>query len=134
MNQEMKLAVLIDAENISSKYIDVILSEPITLATSSTNGYTATGRRHRWLHGAIRSSTMPSSLSSSTAIRSAKIHRTRPSSSTPWIYCTRAISTDSASYRQTVTSPVWHRASANRKSRIRHGRKQDAPLLYLGLQ
>lgn len=27
MNQEMKLAVLIDAENISSKYIDVILSE-----------------------------------------------------------------------------------------------------------
>ena len=27
MNQEMKLAVLIDAENISNKYIDVILSE-----------------------------------------------------------------------------------------------------------
>ena len=27
MNQEMKLAVLIDAENISTKYIDVILSE-----------------------------------------------------------------------------------------------------------
>lgn len=27
MNQEMKLAVLIDAENISSKYVDVILSE-----------------------------------------------------------------------------------------------------------
>ena len=27
MNQEMKLAVLIDAENISTKYVDVILSE-----------------------------------------------------------------------------------------------------------
>ena len=53
MNQEMKLAVLIDAENISSKYIDVILSEANNLAMSSTNAFTATGRRPRWRRGAI---------------------------------------------------------------------------------
>mgnify|MGYP007021004773 CR=1 FL=1 len=34
MNQEMKLAVLIDAENISSKYIDVILSEANNLGNA----------------------------------------------------------------------------------------------------
>lgn len=119
MNQEMKLAVLIDAENISSKYIDVILSEANNLGDvvyKRIYGNWTTPQMASWRNTILDNAIQPIQQYSSTAIRSAKIHRTRPSSSTPWIYCTRAISTDSASYRQTVTSPVWHRASANRKS------------------
>ena len=116
MNQEMKLAVLIDAENISSKYIDVILSEANNLGDvvyKRIYGNWTTPQMASWRNTILDNAIQPIQQYSNTI-------RKNSSDSALIIdamdYCTRAISTDSASYRQTVTSPVWHRASANRKS------------------
>lgn len=116
MNQEMKLAVLIDAENISSKYIDVILSEANNLGDviyKRIYGNWTTPQMASWRNTILDNAIQPVQQYSNT-IR--KIRRTRPSSSTRWIYCTRAISTASASFRQTAISPAWPRACGNRRN------------------
>ena len=76
MNQEMKLAVLIDAENISTKYIDVILSEANNLGDviyKRIYGNWTTPQMASWRQFSI----MPYSLFSNIVIRQEKIRPIR---------------------------------------------------------
>ena len=97
MNQEMKLAVLIDAENISNKYIDVILSEANNLGNIV----------YKRIYGNWTTPQMPSSRFNNTATLFAKTHPTRHSLSTRWIFFTKATWTPIVSFHQIVISPVW---------------------------
>ena len=42
--EDLKLAVLIDADNISPKYVKVILDEAASFGVAACKGSTATGR------------------------------------------------------------------------------------------
>ena len=134
MNREMKLAVLIDAENISTKYIDVILSKPIIWAMSFINGFMATGPHHRWRHGGRQFSIMPYSLFSNIVIRQEKFDRfgvnhrydgfVIPKQSRWFLHCL---------FRQRFYPPGIA-AQGIAEIRPRHGRKQDPPVFHLGMQ
>ena len=91
MNQEMKLAVLIDAENISSKYIDVILSEANNLGNvvyKRIYGNWTTPQMASWRNTILDNAIQPIQQYSNTIRKNSS---DSASSSTPWIYCTRAI-------------------------------------------
>ena len=105
MNQEMKLAVLIDAENISNKYIDVILSEANNLGNIVYKRIY--GNWTTPLLGKILFSIMPSSRFNNTATLFVKIHPTRHSLLIQWIFFTKAIWMPIVSFHRIATSLVW---------------------------
>ena len=116
MNQEMKLAVLIDAENISSKYIDVILSEANNLGDviyKRIYGNWTTPQMASWRNTILDNAIQPVQQYSNTIRKNSS---DSASSSTRWIYYIRATSTASASFRPTVISRAWPRACGNRRN------------------
>ena len=76
--EDLKLAILIDADNISPKYVKVILDEAATFGVAACKriyGDWSDVRLKSWKDALLNNSIIPSS---SIAIRRAKTRRTPP--------------------------------------------------------
>ena len=68
MDNELRIAILIDADNVSDKYIKIIVDEVANIGIAPTNGSMETGPVHGFPPGKRFFWRIPSFLSSSTAI------------------------------------------------------------------
>ena len=130
MNQEMKLAVLIDAENISSKYIDVILSEANNLGDviyKRIYGNWTTPQMASWRNTILDNAIQPVQQYSNTIRKN--------SSDSALIIDTMDLLYQSNLDGFCIVSSDSDFAPAGIAEICpRYGRKQDAPVLHLGLQ
>ena len=76
--EDLKLAVLIDADNISPKYVKVILDEAASFGVAACKRIYGDWSDARLKTGRMSCSTTPSSPSSSTATPPAKTRPTPP--------------------------------------------------------
>ena len=78
MENELKFAVLIDADNISDKYIKIILEETANSGIATYKRITGTGPARSWPPGRRFCWIIPLSPCSSTATPREKMPRIRP--------------------------------------------------------
>ena len=116
MEQDKKFALLIDAENISPQYIDIILSEANNLGNviyKRIYGNWTSPQMGSWKSTILDNAIQPVQQYSNT---SGKNSSDSASSLIRWICFTEPSLMDSALSHQTATLRAWHPACVNRIS------------------